>query len=87
MWIHLILDEVVKEAKKHVGKEEYNLLWNNCEHFANYCKTGKSESRQVEVKYVSTNLPLKPLDIDLNRSILNPYKPLVSFSSELGCIA
>ena len=26
---------------------EYSLLWNNCEHFATYCKTGKEYSTQV----------------------------------------
>jgi hypothetical protein len=26
---------------------KYNLVFNNCEHFANYCKTGRAKSSQV----------------------------------------
>lgn len=39
----------VRKAKKLLGtgEGEYNLLNNNCEHFANYCKYGKKISRQI----------------------------------------
>lgn len=39
---------VVKRAKKRLKEEKYNLVLNNCEHFAYYCKTGKHKSEQVE---------------------------------------
>jgi hypothetical protein len=35
-------------ALEHVGKKGYNLLFNNCEHFAYWCKTGKKRSVQVQ---------------------------------------
>jgi hypothetical protein len=38
---------VVKRAKKRLGEEKYNLIFNNCEHFARWCKTGESKSKQV----------------------------------------
>lgn len=41
-------DETIKRAKKRLGEEDYNLVTNNCEHFAMWCKTGVSESSQVE---------------------------------------
>ncbi|MGB3635994.1 MAG: lecithin retinol acyltransferase family protein [Rivularia sp. (in: cyanobacteria)] len=39
---------VVKRAKKRLKEKKYNLVLNNCEHFAYYCKTGKHKSEQVE---------------------------------------
>ncbi len=39
--------ETVQRAKSRLGDGEYNIAWNNCEHFAIWCKTGVSESRQV----------------------------------------
>lgn len=42
-------DVVVHRAKSRLGERvEYNLLFNNCEHFANWCKTGVSYSQQVQ---------------------------------------
>lgn len=51
-------NEVVKRALSNVGKGkgEYNLVFNNCEHFANWCKYGTKISNQVKnvVKIVAT---------------------------------
>lgn len=43
-------DETVRRARSQIGKRkgEYNLAFNNCEHFARECKSGKSESKQVQ---------------------------------------
>lgn len=38
---------VVERAKSRLGEQKYNLLFNNCEHFATWCKTGISDSKQV----------------------------------------
>lgn len=38
---------VVHRAKSRIGEKQYNLLFNNCEHFATWCKTGISDSKQV----------------------------------------
>ncbi len=40
-------EESVRLALAEVGGMGYNLAFNNCEHFATYCKTGRKESRQV----------------------------------------
>lgn len=40
-------EETIKRAKSRIGEEQYNLVSNNCEHFAMWCKTGVSESSQV----------------------------------------
>ncbi len=43
-----IPEVVVKRAFSRLGENKYNLLFNNCEHFATWCKTGVSESQQVK---------------------------------------
>jgi hypothetical protein len=42
-----IPDVVVERAKSRLGENNYNLLSNNCEHFASWCKTGISDSKQI----------------------------------------
>jgi Lecithin retinol acyltransferase len=41
-------DVVIQRAKSRLGESKYNLLFNNCEHFATWCKNGLSESEQVK---------------------------------------
>lgn len=43
-----IPEVVVKRAFSRLGENKYNLMFNNCEHFATWCKTGVSESQQVK---------------------------------------
>ncbi|MGC1310261.1 MAG: lecithin retinol acyltransferase family protein [Phormidesmis sp.] len=42
-----IPDIVVQRAESRLGERQYDLFFNNCEHFANWCKTGRSESDQL----------------------------------------
>lgn len=39
--------ETVERARSRLGEKKYNLALNNCEHFAIWCKTGISESHQI----------------------------------------
>lgn len=41
-------EETVARARSRLGEKKYNLLLNNCEHFALWCKTGVSKSSQVD---------------------------------------
>ena len=41
-------EETIERAKSRLGEEKYMLPFNNCEHFAIWCKTGVHESYQVE---------------------------------------
>lgn len=43
-----IPDVVVERAKSRLGENQYNLLTNNCEHFACWCKTGINHSKQIK---------------------------------------
>ena len=42
-----ISDVVIARAESRLGEQRYNLFFNNCEHFANWCKTGKNISPQL----------------------------------------
>jgi len=39
--------ETISRAREHLSDKGYSLTFNNCEHFATYCATGKKKSRQV----------------------------------------
>jgi len=39
--------ETLSLAIKHLSDNRYSLAFNNCEHFATYCATGKRKSRQL----------------------------------------
>ena len=39
--------ETVKRALSRIGERRYSLFANNCEHFATWCKTGVSYSKQI----------------------------------------
>lgn len=41
-------EETVRRAESRLGERNYSIAMNNCEHFAVWCKTGVSESTQVE---------------------------------------
>lgn len=42
-------NEAVKRAKNEIGSKNFNILLNNCEHFAIWCKTGNRKSNQVNL--------------------------------------
>ncbi len=44
-------DEVVRRALQLVGRRGYDLLFDNCEHFAVWCVRGSEESRQVHAAF------------------------------------
>src|SRR5262245_35220683 len=39
---------VVDRAESRLGEDKYHLAFNNCEHFATWCKTGNASSEQVK---------------------------------------
>lgn len=41
-------EKTLERAYSRLGEQRYSLIRNNCEHFAMWCKTGVSESFQVE---------------------------------------
>lgn len=45
--VALLPERVVERAMSRLGERKYDLLTNNCEHFATWCKTGRNESEQL----------------------------------------
>ena len=45
--VSFIPDVVVSRAESRLGEQRYSLFFNNCEHFANWCKTGENISPQL----------------------------------------
>ena len=45
--VSFIPDVVIARAESRLGEQRYNLFFNNCEHFANWCKTGENISPQL----------------------------------------
>jgi hypothetical protein len=43
-------DVIVHHARSSIGKMGYNVIFNNCEHFTNWCTLGRFKSRQIEEK-------------------------------------
>lgn len=41
-------DIVILRAESQLNKAGYDLFYNNCEHFATWCKTGYKKSEQVD---------------------------------------
>jgi len=39
--------EIVERAKSRIGEDDYDVVFNNCEHFANWCRSGNHVSDQV----------------------------------------
>lgn len=54
--------EIIDRAFSKLGENEYHLFSNNCEHFACWCITGKSNSAQVEKVRSTTVNTLITLD-------------------------
>jgi hypothetical protein len=44
-------DEVVRRARSRLGENKYRVLSNNCEHFCNWCISGKHYSAQVDAYF------------------------------------
>ncbi|XP_065932534.1 phospholipase A and acyltransferase 3-like [Magallana gigas] len=40
--------EIVQDAVSKIGNTKYNMFWQNCEHFATYCRYGVNSSQQVK---------------------------------------
>lgn len=41
-------DVVILRAESRLGECDFHLIFNNCQHFASWCKTGFEESKQVK---------------------------------------
>ena len=40
-------EEIIERARSRLGEKKYSLVFKNCEHFTNWCVSGKTKSSQV----------------------------------------
>jgi hypothetical protein len=76
-------DVVVARAQSRLGENKYNLLFNNCEHFAWWCKTGISDSRQIRdflpiITKLDTSKLYKPIEEALRGKDKNNSQQLLA---------
>ena len=43
--------EILKSAEERLGETEYNILFDNCQHFCFYCRYGIGKSPEVKLKH------------------------------------
>jgi hypothetical protein len=85
-----IADVVIERAESRLGEQRYDLFFNNCEHFATWCKTGRNVSAQL------TNFGFRPERINLpefrqlaerTAQERSPEQAMALFQQALGDIA
>lgn len=82
-------DVVIERAESRLGERQYDLLFNNCEHFATWCKTGRRESAQLAsfgLRLDRLNQPAMQALADRNRDP-SPEQAMRAFHKALGDIA
>ncbi|MFM8525098.1 MAG: lecithin retinol acyltransferase family protein [Cyanobacteriota bacterium] len=67
----------LRRAMGRLGEQNYNLLFNNCEHFAHWCKTGRHRSRQVEQVLESGRLGVRALGQWLPGAVIQAARLLI----------
>ncbi|PSR17139.1 hypothetical protein C8255_14125 [filamentous cyanobacterium CCP3] len=83
-------DTVIERATSRLGERQYDLLQNNCEHFATWCTTGRSESRQLlnfGLRPDQLNLPELRRLADRDHHVTTPEQARANFQKALGDIA
>lgn len=81
---------VVQRAEGRLGEQRYDLLTNNCEHFATWCKTGRHESAQLTrfgLNLDHWNLPQLQTLIEGTSQNRSPEEAIALFHKALGDIA
>jgi hypothetical protein len=81
---------VIERAESRLGERQYDLFLNNCEHFATWCTTGRTESRQLAtfgLRLDQLNLPELRRLAEADRHSHSPEVARANFQKALGDIA
>lgn len=85
-----IPDVVIERAESRLGERQYDLFFNNCEHFADWCKTGRGESTQIrDFGLRPGQIKLPEVDDLANSAVQNesPERARLLFQEALGNVA
>ncbi len=85
---------VVERAESRLGERQYDLFFNNCEHFADWCKTGGGDCAQLDnfgLRFNQIKLPevtglARRAAIDANESA-SPERTRLLFQEALSNVA
>ena len=75
--------EIVLRARSRLGENKYHVLRNNCEHFCNWCISGRSRSMQVERPLAFK----RALVMAVHRMVIQCTKPLLPGNLMAGGVA
>ncbi|XP_059159059.1 uncharacterized protein LOC131943066 [Physella acuta] len=64
-WEPLKTADIIRRAKANIGQMRYDLLFNNCEHFAKWCRYGRKSSEQVNEVFQFMEEALIVLTVEL----------------------
>jgi len=86
--VSFIPDLVIERAESRLGERQYNLMTNNCEHFASWCKTGRNVSQQLldyglDTSHLGSNSGL----IDTAAQASDPIQAVELMQQALGNVA
>lgn len=83
-------DLVIARAESRLGERQYDLFFNNCEHFATWCKTGRRESAQLAdfgIDRDQVNGPIFRRWAERTSQNETPEQALLLFHKAMGDIA
>ena len=66
-------DAIVARALSRVGESDYDLFGNNCEHFVNWCRTGRATSRQVNRAFERSGSALTKVATKSAAKVASPW--------------
>lgn len=81
---------VIERAESRLGERRYDMFFNNCEHFASWCKTGQSESRQLSnfgLRLEQLRLPELRQLVENTAHDRSPEQAIALFEKAMGDIA
>ena len=74
-------EDIVARAMSRLGEGDYNLIFNNCQHFARWCATGDHESEQVRSVTATTGTVITPLVATaLTTAVISPAGTVAGLS-------
>lgn len=68
-------EAVIDRAEARIGERAFSIIFHNCEHFASWCKTGISNSEQVNAAWKVTMSPPEFARYRAENLLINLFEP------------
>lgn len=68
-------DAVIARAESRLGRVDFSVMLNNCEHFATWCKTGISDSEQLYALWRSALDPMTYMRLRRSDFLTSVFEP------------